>query len=517
MATEPVHPTLRFVRHLAAAHLTAALPDAQLLERFAQQHDEAAFTALVRRHGPLVLGACVRVLNDRHAAEDAFQVTFAVLARKAGSLKRPEALGPWLYGVATRTALKAKSREARRRACERRVAVTREAEQTDDLVWRDLRPVLDEAVARLPEKYRTPFLLHHLEGLTVAEVARRLVCPQGTVAARLARAKERLRTRLARRGLTLSAALLGAAWQARAAAVTAPLERTTVEAALAVAAHNTAGGLTSAAVAVLTKGVLKAMSVTKLKVAVALALLAGGFGLAVTAGALRAPATEPVRARQGAANGAAQVAPAGTPRRPAPVLPAYVIEPPDILLVRGSPAVTLPGQPLDGQHLVRPDGTISLGGYGVVRVTGLTLDQAADAIADRLREGKAAGRLSEEQVKRELTVDVLAYNSKVYYVITDLGGQGEQVYRLPSTGNETVLDAVGQINDVSPVSSKCRVWVERANAQAGQPPQVLPVNWKAICQDGVTETNYALVPGDRVYVRATKPAGVQGPAPQGSR
>jgi DNA-directed RNA polymerase specialized sigma24 family protein len=96
-----------------------------------------------RRHGPLVLGACLRVLNDRHAAEDAFQVTFALLTRKAGSLKRPEALGPWLYGVATRTALKARAGDARRRACERRAAVARAAEQTDDLVRCDLRPVLD--------------------------------------------------------------------------------------------------------------------------------------------------------------------------------------------------------------------------------------------------------------------------------------------------------------------------------------------------------------------------------------
>jgi protein involved in polysaccharide export with SLBB domain len=278
------------------------------------------------------------------------------------------------------------------------------------------------------------------------------------------------------------------------------VERATVEAALSVVAHNTAGGLTSAALAALTKGVLKVMSVTKLKGAVALVLLAGGVGLAVTAGVLRGPAAEPVQSRQGASGGATPAAPAGAYRRPARVSPAYVIEPPDILLVRGSAAITLPAQPLDGQHLVRPDGTISLGGYGVVPVAGLTVDEAAGAVADRLREGKAARRLSKEQVKRELTVEVLACNSKAYYVITDLAGQGEQVYRFPSIGDETVLDAVGHINDISPVSSKYRIWLVRRNALADQPPQVLPVDWKAISQDGVTETNYALVSGDRLYI-----------------
>jgi RNA polymerase sigma factor (sigma-70 family) len=513
MATAPVHPTLRFVRQFAAVHLTATLPDGQLLERFARHHDEAAFTALVRRHGPLVLAACVRVLNDRHAAEDAFQATFALLARKAGSLKQPEAVGPWLYGVATRTALKARAREARRRACERRAAAARAVEQPDDVAWRDLRPVLDEAVGRLPDKYRIPFLLHHLEGLTVAEVARRLLCPQGTVAARLARAKERLRARLGRRGLTLSAVLLGAVWESGArAAVTPSLEGAVVEAARSVAAHSAAGVLTSAA-AVLTKGVLQAMSVTKLKVAV-LALLAGLAGLAVTVGVYRALAAEPAQTKHGAPNGAAPAASAGAPRRPARVLPPYVIEPPDLLLIRASAAITLPAQPLDGQHLVRPDGTVSLGDYGVVRVAGLNLEEAKDAIADRLREGKAAGGPSKEQVKRELTVDVLAYNSKVYYVITDLAGQDEQVYRLPSTGNETVLDAVGQINGLAPVSSKCRVWIERPNAVTGQPPQVLPVDWKAITSEGATATNYVLVSGDRLFIKSEGAAGVRGPARQ---
>src|SRR5262249_33562681 len=109
MATAPTHPVLRYIRHLAAARPMAT--DRPLFSRFAGQWDETAFEALVRRHGPLVLGVCRRVLRDAHAAEDAFQTTFLVLARKAGSLRRPEALGPWLYGVALRTARKARARE----------------------------------------------------------------------------------------------------------------------------------------------------------------------------------------------------------------------------------------------------------------------------------------------------------------------------------------------------------------------------------------------------------------------
>src|SRR4029077_18481696 len=124
------------------------------------QRDESAVAALVRRHGPLVLGACHRVLRDWHAAEDVFQATFLVLARRAGSLRRPEALGAWLYGVASRTARKARAKEARRHECERRVVKTPAAEDPDGLVWRDLRPVLDDAVARLPERYRVAFVLH---------------------------------------------------------------------------------------------------------------------------------------------------------------------------------------------------------------------------------------------------------------------------------------------------------------------------------------------------------------------
>src|SRR5205823_3540528 len=156
-----------------------------------RRRDEAAFAALVRRHGPMVLGVCRRVLRDAHDAEDAFQATFLLLARKAAALRQPDRLGPWLHGVAHRTALKAKAAGVRRRQRERPLDDLPAAGGGDDLLWRDLRPVLDDAIGRLPAKYRVPVVLCYLEGRTNAEAARALGCPTGTVATRLARARQR--------------------------------------------------------------------------------------------------------------------------------------------------------------------------------------------------------------------------------------------------------------------------------------------------------------------------------------
>jgi RNA polymerase sigma factor (sigma-70 family) len=283
MAHAQTSPVGHFLRRLSVAHLVATAPDEELVRRFAVHREEAAFAALVRRHGPLVLGVCRRVLADPHDAEDCFQATFLVLARKAGSLRGPEALGPWLYGVATRTALKLRARAARRCVCERGASVAEAVASPDGLVWRDLRPKLDEAIAGLPEKYRTPFVLHHLEGLTVAEVAHRLGCPQGTTSARLARAKERLRGRLARQGLGWCVGALATvlAQGVAPAAVPAPLLAVTVQAAMPSAGGEVAGALSATA---LTTGGFRVMSLTKVKVALAVLLTvsAAGGGLGVS-------------------------------------------------------------------------------------------------------------------------------------------------------------------------------------------------------------------------------------------
>ncbi len=204
-------------------------------------------------------------------------------------------------------------------------------------------------------------------------------------------------------------------------------------------------------------------------------------------------------------------------------LPPYVVEPPDILLIQASDAVTLRLQRIEGQHLVAPDGTVNLGIYGKVRVVGLTLDQVADAVATRLLEimpGLAKSLTSDkdetikeqartwgssfstiEAIKREMQVDVLSYNSKVYYVITDGGGYGQQVYPIPITGNETVLDALAKINGLPAVATKKKIWVARAT-RAGQPPKILPVDWRGVTELGSSATNYQIFPGDRVFVQS---------------
>ncbi|HKB03941.1 MAG TPA: RNA polymerase sigma factor, partial [Gemmataceae bacterium] len=185
------------------------LADAELLERFVLRRDEVAFEAILHRHGPLVFGVCRRLL-DVHDAEDAFQATFLVLARRAGHIARPSFLGNWLYGVAFRVAARARKTAGRRQMTERPDCELTAAARADDLADPDVAPVLHEEVRRLPDKYRAPVVLCYLEGKTNEEAAGRLRWPVGTVKTRPDKAREVLRTRLARRGIALTAGLLTA-------------------------------------------------------------------------------------------------------------------------------------------------------------------------------------------------------------------------------------------------------------------------------------------------------------------
>ena len=188
-----------------------AWTDSQLVERFlaGREESEAAFRVLIQRHGPMVLGICRRILGDEHAAEDAFQATFLTLVKKARGLRDRGLLTAWLYGVATRVSHKERARGARRRVVERHVA-----ERAPQIAAcpepGDLQSLIDEEIRRLPERYRLPLVLCHVEGLRHEEVARRIGCPVGTVESRLSRARERLRMRLARRGLAPSASAMAA-------------------------------------------------------------------------------------------------------------------------------------------------------------------------------------------------------------------------------------------------------------------------------------------------------------------
>lgn len=253
--------------------------DEQLLDRFVSERDALAFEALVRRHGPMVLGVCRRLLQHPQDAEDAFQATFLVLVRKAASLGQRELLGNWLYGVAYRTALDARAAALRRRKREKQVSSMPEPEIHDEpQEWHDLRPLLDHELTRLPDKYRIPIVLCDLEGKTRQQAAEQLAIPVGTLSGRLTTAREMLAKRLTRHGLALSGgALLATLFpNAASAAVPSQLVTVTVQNATAIAAGQAAGGI-SVPVAVLADGVVRAMLFKKLKIAtvVLLTVLAG--------------------------------------------------------------------------------------------------------------------------------------------------------------------------------------------------------------------------------------------------
>jgi RNA polymerase sigma factor (sigma-70 family) len=273
------HPSLdlfvRYVRKVTGARLGEGLADGQLLDRFVSAQDQAAFATLMERHGGIVWRVCQGMLHDPHDVEDAFQATFMVLVRRAGSLERRASLGGWLYGVAYRVALKAKTTAARRRLHERQAGAMIDTESSElGAENPDLRPALAEELNRLPEKYRTPIVLCYLEGKSNEEAARQLCCPVGTVWARLTRGRERLRGRLARRGLALSAvaltAALGPETASAAAAVPASLIDSTMKAAVLVATGQAVAGVISGQALALTEGVLHAMWIAKLRIAAAL-------------------------------------------------------------------------------------------------------------------------------------------------------------------------------------------------------------------------------------------------------
>jgi RNA polymerase sigma factor (sigma-70 family) len=286
----------------------AGLTDGQLLSSFTATRDEAAFVALVRRHGRMVLGVCRRILRNEHDAEDAFQATFLVLARKAGSVQPREAVGNWLYGVAYRTALEARTVNARRRGREKLTGAL--PERAAGYREPELREVLDRELSRLPDKYRLPIVLCELEGRSRQAVARQLGLPEGTLSSRLATGRKMLAKRLTRYGPEISSAALGAVLaESATAAMPAGLAGFTAKAAIMVAVGP---GAVSAPVLALAEGVVKAMLIAKLKVAGALVFVVaavvaagvGGVGYRILAGEQDQPAgqgqpqREAVRAAQ---------------------------------------------------------------------------------------------------------------------------------------------------------------------------------------------------------------------------
>ncbi len=241
------------------------LPDAELLQLFVvgrgDSCSESAFAAIVERHGPMVLGVCRRVLRDEHAAADAFQATFLILARKAGSVRVADSLGRWLYGVSVRVARRARSIRRKERDRLQGLDGIDPIDGTDSLEAHhrdEQRAAIDEEIIRLPDRYRAAVVLCYMEGLTQEEAARRLRCPVGTIQSRLHRARERLRPRLARRGLAPAAAALSTVAATTSRAEVPPqLRAQTIAGASRLAAGGPLGGTVSAEVAALMKPSLR--------------------------------------------------------------------------------------------------------------------------------------------------------------------------------------------------------------------------------------------------------------------
>jgi RNA polymerase sigma factor (sigma-70 family) len=303
MATGRLSQALRHLHGAALRRDGAGLSDGQLLDCYLARRDEAAFEALLLRHAAMVLGVCRRVLNNAADAEDAFQATFLVLVRKAASVVPRELVGNWLYGVAYRTALAAKSAAATRRAKERRVNDMPRHETTGEDVWQELRPLLDRELNSLPDKYRVPVVLCDLQGKTRKDAARQLGWPEGTLAGRLARARILLARRLSRRGATLSAGALAALLARDSVSATEPES-------LMISTVKAAAGRVPVEIAALTERVAQTMLLMKLRIATAVLLLLGLLGLGASVAFTGAAGQGPMPTwRDAAKHGAPQPAP----------------------------------------------------------------------------------------------------------------------------------------------------------------------------------------------------------------
>jgi RNA polymerase sigma factor (sigma-70 family) len=307
MANHSLASVVHYLRHIALVGLSEGC-DAELLDQFARQGDELAFEKMVAVHGPMVLGLCRRMLRHEQDAEDAFQATFLTLARKAGTIRNKEALASWLYKVAYRIARHMGSRTASLTNRMPLVLDVLASKSEVDLLWPDLRSVLDQEVAALSESCRRLLVLCYFEGKTNEEAGRLLGCPKGTVATRLARARNILCQRLTRRGLTLSTGLLATTLTEKAVAVSPSVRL--VRSALVYASIKGAGaGSASVKVLALSEGVMRMFWFNKMKMvaSVTLAVIVGGMcvGLVVRETWARGDATHalPERNDQLAKNG----------------------------------------------------------------------------------------------------------------------------------------------------------------------------------------------------------------------
>jgi len=310
MPEQQLSDVIRYIRRIASTE-DKARTDRELLAAFSTRNDQAAFTALVKRHGSMVMSICRRVLHHLQDAEDAFQATFLLLARRSTGIRKQESLASWLHGVAFRMARKAKQSASRRRKYEGTVQPAQSDNPTAALEWREVQAILDDEIQRLPEIYRTPFILFYVENRKQAEIACQLGIKEGTVWSRLAHARRLLQERLSRRGVALPAVLGLLAVSAEAA--TAAVPGTLVSSVVQAATLSAAGGAASAQVMALLQGAHQAMIIGKYKIATLLLLAAGivgtGFGFSLH----RSPT---VQATATAREESPQDRPAPVPARP---------------------------------------------------------------------------------------------------------------------------------------------------------------------------------------------------------
>jgi RNA polymerase sigma factor (sigma-70 family) len=411
------------LRASVLAGIDPALTDAQLLESFVHRRDEASIAALVRRHGSMVWGVCCRILRNHQDVEDAFQATFLVLVRRAASIVPREMVGNWLYGVAHRTALKARTTFAKRRARECSLSETHEPQYVAaSNSWNDLAPLLDGELSRLADKYRIAIVLCDIENKARKDAALELNIPEGTLSSRLTTARQMLAKRLARRGISLSITAL-VSLLAENALATAPFELiiATIQATtLPITEKETLQGVISDDVASLAAGVNNAMFLNKARtlLAVTIAMALSGFVCVVLAGG------QPGDDNRDAKSTTAE--PAGKDNKPArnDVPPAEAAK--DLIRVGDRLRIqadnTLPTAPVAGVFRVEPAGTVSLGtAYGRVRIAGQTLEEAERTVSDHLRKVLRYPRVSitrfdplfDEQV-RELQMRVTCLEKEVH-------------------------------------------------------------------------------------------------------
>ena len=504
--------TLRDLQTLFDTGTTAGLSDGQLLERFGGGRDaaaESAFQAWSSGTGRWSCGSagtsCPTRTTPTTPSRRRSWSWSAAADRSATANRSGAGSTAWPAGCRPGHG----SRRLRRRSAERRgglrLVTDCEASGADDPDRPDFGPVVQEEVRRLPEKYRAVVLLCYWQGLTHEQAAAQLGIPLGTVRSRIARARDLLRRRLVSRGVTPatceSAPALDAVLTFSPMAIPNDLLSSTIKAGAHVAAGRALTDVASASVAALAQGVLRSLIMTKFKT-IAICLMFIGTGVA--GAILAAPQDGPGRPVQ---RGRADNRPPGGKIQPAMrPMKDYIVEPPDLLDVEVLEA--LPGRPIAGERLVRPDGKISLGFYGDIYVAGLTIPEVKEKIVLHLCKylsdeslglvevdgsGARGKRIAPRDTDR-VSVDVTAYNSKNYYVMGEVADPG----RFPVTGNETILDALNFAGGLTPRADHAHVVLYRHVPGRGQ--QSLPVNIDDITIGNDPTTNYQLQPSDRLVI-----------------